>query len=159
MTDVHVGDAVESLTVLRANGGMTIPAHAVGTVTYVYQHQDRFDVSYSGEPYCHVFSRERKTWRLLRCDHRQKVALSHENPQMIIQSEGVMELYRAQSTETIEGVVPQVKYGETIVWQGPPVPSTFEDDGKDAPLDAQHNEALKAANKRITEVVKRQFQE
>lgn len=74
-----------------------------------------------------------------------------------IVNEGITELFKAQSTEVINGVVPQVKYGESIVWQGDPVAST-DNDGKTLSLTEQHDDAIKVAADKITEVVKKQFQ-
>lgn len=75
---------------------------------------------------------------------------------MTIESERSYALYRAQSTEVIEGYVPQVVYSEEIVWQGDPVAKT-DDAGEALSKGEQSTAALKAAEDKIREVVKKQF--
>lgn len=96
-------------------------------------------------------------------DHRRLVHRNHNEgttweyvgssptATLTIEQQGVMELFLASSTETIDGVVPQVKYGKVIVWQGDPVDATDKTD------DEVNTEACKVAQEKINEVVKKQF--
>lgn len=75
--------------------------------------------------------------------------------QLIIEHPKEMDLFVTTTTEVIEGVVGQVKYGDTIVWQSDPAPTT--DDSGDVSLTKQHEAAAKAAQDKVKEVVKKQF--
>jgi len=75
---------------------------------------------------------------------------------MTIEHERSYALYVAASSEDIKGFVPQVRYREEIVWQGEPVPTT-DDSGEAIGKSEQSTNALKAAEAKIQEVVKKQF--
>lgn len=114
------------------------------SITVVYTQPDGSFARFN-----HSLSYEGKNWEFMD-DNAQQY---HD---MIIQSERSYALYRAQSTEVIDGYVPQVVYAEEIVWQGDPVAKTDES-GEDIPKGDQSTAALKAAEAKIKEVVKKQF--
>lgn len=73
-----------------------------------------------------------------------------------VEQQRILDMFVSSSTEVIEGVVPQIKYGDDIIWQGTPV-ATTDDDGHDLAKGQQHDAALKAAQAKTKEVVKGLF--
>jgi len=108
-------------------------------------------VQYPNREYTHDLSNKNITWEVFPDPVYKIVAPSH----LIIQDKGDMELYITNSVEVIDGVVGQVKYGETIVWQSEPV-ATSDDDGPIS-LDKQHVNAQQVARDKVRDVVKAQF--
>jgi hypothetical protein len=123
------------------------------TVTVVYELPSSAEELRLYAIYKHNSSYEGRSWEYIsEPDH----PLQSDYHAMTIESERSYALYVASSSEDIKGYVPQVRYREDIVWQGEPV-STTDADGNDLSKSEQSQAALKAAEAKITEVVKAQF--
>lgn len=145
------GDRIERLK--EPGTRKEIPKGAIGTVTCVYNGE--FDVEYSWfaegqtkhRSATHNVEYENRSWRFADAavTFAMEAGVYTQGEQVFIKT----------AAETIQGVVPQVKYEGTIIWQGDPVPA--EKDGEKVTLDIQMCQAQQVASDKINEVVKGLF--
>lgn len=145
----------DRIKLVHSINGISSTRNGVGTVTAVQ------NVSLSGpspRAYVRFDAYPDEKWYVAKGDTVELLSRSSRPSDRISFYEGYEgdNLYKPTSAEVIDGVVPQVKYNAVIVWQGEPV-STTDDDGKDLDLVAQHDNAVKVAEKKVHEVVKKQF--